>query len=79
MQPMDQMSTGVLYSWPPSRISGARYSSVTTWAAMCICTDQNHNCVVFQASMEKPLDRAKPIDFPVSTGNITRLAVCSRD
>lgn len=32
MQPRDHMSTGVLYSGEPNRISGARYSSVTTCA-----------------------------------------------
>ena len=31
--PIDQMSTGHEYCFAPSRISGARYHSVTTWAA----------------------------------------------
>ena len=34
MQPMDHMSTGVEYCLSPSRISGARYHSVTT---SCVC------------------------------------------
>jgi len=31
MQPIDQISTGVEYLGEPSRTSGARYHSVTTW------------------------------------------------
>jgi len=30
IQPMDQTSTGVLYVFEPSKISGARYHRVTT-------------------------------------------------
>jgi hypothetical protein len=37
MQPIDQMSTGVEYLAEPSRTSGARYHSVTTYTqSLCV-------------------------------------------
>lgn len=53
MQPMDHMSTGVEYSFCPSRISGARYQSVTK-----IRGDLRTSCV--SVFMGTPNARARP-------------------
>jgi len=60
MQPIDQISIGVEYSFAPKRISGARYQRVTT------------SCVYVLTGSPKALARPKSANFTLSSPSIRR-------